>query len=239
MLKKTTILLVLAILVNALFDFFFWVRHALVFGGGPLVVVVLLLVFLLVAIPILIFTVKWAIRYGKGKRRWSLSQIFLLGFFIYLIGAVIALIFGPPELDYVFSIRFRDAYDAVAHARVMLLLALIFLVFSAVYSFFRRITGRELNAPAGYIHFVITLVGLYLLYWPAAYADLAGMPRRYVEYSSWTHTYVAGPIHNLFMPINSFRSRVIIFLAFAQLVFVVNLIYSAIKGKKSAQCQSV
>jgi heme/copper-type cytochrome/quinol oxidase subunit 1 len=85
----------------------------------------------------------------------------------------------------------------------MLLLALIFLVFSAVYFYYPRITGRELNAPAGY-------------------ADLAGMPGRYIDYSSWTYAYIAGPTNYLFKSINPFRWKVIILLAFAQLVFVVN-----------------
>ncbi|MHA4875267.1 cbb3-type cytochrome c oxidase subunit I, partial [Enterococcus faecium] len=36
-----------------------------------------------------------------------------------------------------------------------------------------------------YTHFWITLIGAYLIFWPMHYQGLAGMPRRYYDYSIW------------------------------------------------------
>ena len=33
-----------------------------------------------------------------------------------------------------------------------------------------------------YIHFWVTIVGAYLIFWPMHYEGLAGMPRRYFDY---------------------------------------------------------
>jgi cytochrome c oxidase subunit 1 len=45
--------------------------------------------------------------------------------------------------------------------------------------------GRYLNSTLAYIHFWITIVGAYLIFWPMHYEGLAGMPRRYYDFSMW------------------------------------------------------
>jgi cytochrome c oxidase subunit I len=107
----------------------------------------------------------------------------------------------------------------------MIFFALIFLAFYAVYSFFPGITGRAMNAPMGYMHFGITLVGTYLLCWPVQYVGLASMPRRYLDYANWINIV-------RFAGIDAFKMKVIILLICAQFLFIVNLIYSAVKGEK-------
>jgi cytochrome c oxidase subunit 1 len=80
--------------------------------------------------------------------------------------------------------------------------ALIFLVFSAVYYFYPHVTGRGMNVPMGCIHFGITLIGAYILFWPTQYVDggMAGMPRRYIDYSN-------GTVMDRFTGVNVFKIR--------------------------------
>ena len=113
----------------------------------------------------------------------------------------------------------------IADTYIMFLLALVFLAFSAVYYFYPGITGRVMNVPLGYMHFGITLVGACLLCWPVHYTDLAGMPRRYLDYENWTNK-------ARFAGLTAFKIKVIIMLICAQLLFIVNLIYSGVKGEK-------
>lgn len=220
MVKKTAVLLILAILFNALFVAFRWARYIFLVGLNPILAVVVLLLSLLIAIPIAFLAVRWLIRYYNGKPWFSVATIFLLGFFIFLMGEIICkLAFGRSTLD----IQLHDTYFVIAHTHVMIFLSLVFLAFSAAYHFYPRIMGRAMNAPMGYMHWGLTLIAGYLLCWPVEYAGLAGMPRRYFDYSNLISM-------DRVWGITDFNTRLIILLVFAQLFFLVNLIYSAIKA---------
>ena len=69
-----------------------------------------------------------------------------------------------------------------------------------------------------YIHFGATLIAGWLLCLPGNYDRLAGMPRRYIDYSV--------------LEVNVSQARLIVLLVLAQLLFLFNLIYSAFKGAK-------
>ena len=58
-------------------------------------------------------------------------------------------------------------------------------MFAGIYHWFPKMYGRYLNNTLAYIHFWVTLIGAYLIFWPMHYEGLAGMPRRYLDYSSW------------------------------------------------------
>ena len=73
--------------------------------------------------------------------------------------------------------------------------------------------------------FGITIVGVYLLYRQVHYIGLAGMPRRYIDYSDGVNL-------DRFNKTNDFKMKVTILLMGAQLLFMVNLIYSSVRGKK-------
>jgi heme/copper-type cytochrome/quinol oxidase subunit 1 len=216
------ILLVLAILCNVLLLSLYWIDHMFVSGLNPFLGAVLSLFFLLLAIPVAIFALKRLVRYAKGKPGVSPATLFLLGSFFFLTGDFIdPLRLGNSTLD----IQLNDTYFVIAHAHVIFFLTLIFLGFSAIYFFYPRLTRRTLNAPMGYIHFGFTIVGVYLLYWQVHYIGLAGMPGRYLDYSDGVNL-------GRFDRINDFKMKVTILLIGAQLLFMLNLIYSAVRGKK-------
>ena len=76
-----------------------------------------------------------------------------------------------------------------------------------------------------YIHFWVTIVGAYLIFWPMHYEGLAGMPRRYFDFSGW-HSF------NQFGGLNRFISIASMIVFAVQLLFVFNFIYSIFKGRK-------
>jgi cytochrome c oxidase subunit 1 len=79
----------------------------------------------------------------------------------------------------------------------------------------------------GYVHFWITLPAAYLIFWPMYYEGLAGMPRRYFDFSGWVS-------FNQFQGLNEFISA-IAFLSFAaQLVFLINFFVSIFRGERVA-----
>ena len=222
MLKKIAVLLIVATLLNVLLLVFVWIHRMFATGLNPFVASLGLLLPLLIAIPLAVLAIKRLARYYKGKPRFDPAILFLLGFFIFLTGDFISETFiGQSTLDF----QLHDTYIVIAHAHVMIFFALIFLAFYAVYSVFPDITRRAMNAPMSYMHFGITLVGAYMLCWPVEYAGLAGMPRRYLDYSSWVNM-------AQFEAENIFKMYAMILLICVQLLFIVNLIYSAVRGKK-------
>ena len=119
----------------------------------------------------------------------------------------------------------HDTYYVIANAHVMIGIAIIFGTFAAIYHWFPKIFERQLNEPIGYIHFWTTLIGAYLIFLPMQYEGLAGMPRRYLNYSGWAS-------FNQFENLNRFISIILIAFLAAQLLFVLNIIYSIFKGRK-------
>lgn len=221
MIKKTLILLTLAILFDVVLFFFVWTHHMFVTGLNPFLGIVAILLSLLIGIPLVVFMVKKLVRYCKGRINFTLDILFALGFFIFLTGDLFyEFFFGISTID----IQLHDTYFVIANTHISIFFSLILLVFSAIYHFYPSITGKVLNAPMGYIHFGITLIGFCMIDWPVHYEGMAGMPRRYLDYSNWGNA-------NMFGMMISFKTKAIIPLIGAQLLFIINLIYSAVKGK--------
>ena len=51
----------------------------------------------------------------------------------------------------------------------------------AIYHWYPKITGRMLDESLGKIHFWVTFLGSYLIFFPMHYVGLVGVPRRYPE----------------------------------------------------------
>ncbi len=101
----------------------------------------------------------------------------------------------------------------------------VFGMFAGIYHWFPKMFGRFLNHTLGYIHFWITLFAAYLIFWPMYYEGLAGVPRRYYDYSGWLS-------FNQFEGLNRTMSIVAIVSFAVQLLFVSNFFYSIFKGRR-------
>ena len=99
----------------------------------------------------------------------------------------------------------------------------VFGMFAGIYHWFPKMFGRFMNPVLGYIHFWVTLPAAYLIFWPMYYEGMAGMPRRYFDFSNWIS-------FNQFGGLNQFISAVAIVSFAVQLVFVVNFFRSIFKG---------
>jgi cytochrome c oxidase subunit 1 len=61
----------------------------------------------------------------------------------------------------------------------------LFICDSGIYLLFSKaFAGGWLNTIC-YVHFWVTFIGCYLLFWRNTYEGLAGMPRRYLAYGSY------------------------------------------------------
>jgi cytochrome c oxidase subunit 1 len=99
---------------------------------------------------------------------------------------------------------------------------------AGIYHWFPKMFGRMMDASLGYIHFWVTFIGAYLVFFPMHYIGIAGFPRRYYSHTGFDS-------FSTFTDLNQFIS-VAAFLTFgAQFLFLFNFIYSIFKGRKASE----
>jgi cytochrome c oxidase subunit 1 len=96
-----------------------------------------------------------------------------------------------------------------------------------------------MSEPLGHLHFWLTLIGAYAVFLPMHLTGLMGEPRHYAQLTGIPGPVLSGsgralsPAGTLLaqtLPLNRFITYAAIFLASAQLLFLLNLIRSVRKG---------
>ena len=202
--------------------FLVWAHHMFVTGLNPFLGAFFVLLTLLIAVPSAIKVFNWLTTLWKGNIRFTPGMLFSIGFIsLFISGGLTGIFLGNSTLD----IHLHDTYFVVAHFHIVMGVASFFGMFAGVYHWFPKMYGRFLNNTMAYIHFWVTLVGSYLIFWPMHYAGLAGMPRRYTDWSNWQS-------FNQFQDMNRFISTVAMIVFAVQILFVFNFFYSIFKGRK-------
>ncbi|RAJ01707.1 cytochrome c oxidase subunit 1 [Chitinophaga skermanii] len=202
--------------------FLVWAHHMFVTGLNPFLGSVFVLLTLLIAVPSAIKVFNWLTTIWKGNIRFTPAALFSIGFVsTFISGGLTGIWLGNSSID----IHLHDTYFVIAHFHIVMGVSAFFGMFAGIYHWFPKMFGRYMNNTIAYIHFYVTLVGAYLIFWPMHYEGMAGMPRRYYDYSTWES-------FKQFAELNHFISSVVIIVFFAQLLFVVNYFYSMYKGRK-------
>jgi cytochrome c oxidase subunit 1 len=206
----------------AILAFLVWAHHMFVSGLNPFLGSVFVLLTLLIAIPSAIKVFNWITTIWKGNIRFTPGMLFSLGFVsLFISGGLTGIFLGNSTLD----IHLHDTYFVIAHFHIVMGVAGFFGMFAGIYHWFPKMYGRYLNNTMAYIHFWVTIIGAYLIFWPMHYEGLAGMPRRYLDYSNWQS-------FNQFDDLNKFISTVAMVVFAVQLMFIFNFFYSIFKGRK-------
>ncbi|MEY3945664.1 MAG: hypothetical protein RJB03_370 [Bacteroidota bacterium] len=202
--------------------FLVWAHHMFVTGLNPFLGAFFVLLTLLIAVPSAIKVFNWLTTIWRGNIRFTPGMLFAIGFVsLFISGGLTGIFLGNSTLD----IHLHDTYFVIAHFHIVMGVASFFGMFAGVYHWFPKMYGRYLNNTMANIHFWVTLVGAYLIFWPMHYSGLAGMPRRYTDWSNWQS-------FNQFQGMNSFISTVAMIVFAVQLLFVFNFFYSIFKGRK-------
>lgn len=206
----------------AILAFLVWAHHMFVTGLNPFLGAFFVLLTLLIAVPSAIKVFNWLTTLWRGNIRFTVAMLFAIGFVsMFISGGLTGIFLGNSSLD----IHLHDTYFIIAHFHIVMGVAGFFGMFAGVYHWFPKMYGRQLNPTLGYIHFWVTLIGAYLIFWPMHYEGLAGMPRRYYDFSLWES-------FKMFAGLNQFISFVSFVVFTAQLVFVFNFFYSIFKGRR-------
>jgi len=206
----------------AILAFLVWAHHMFVTGLNPFLGSVFVLLTLLIAVPSAIKVFNWLTTIWRGNIRFTPAALFAIGFVsLFISGGLTGIFLGNSTID----IHLHDTMFVVAHFHIVMGVASMFGMFAGVYHWFPKMFGRYLNNTLGYIHFWVTMVGSYLIFWPMHYQGLAGVPRRYLDKRGWVN-------FNQFGELDKFITIVSIVVFIVQLVFVVNFFYSIYKGRK-------
>jgi cytochrome c oxidase subunit 1 len=116
-------------------------------------------------------------------------------------------------------------YFVVGHFHLVMGVAAMFGIFSGTYFWFPKMFGRMMNETLGKVHFWMSFVGAYCIFMPFHYLGLAANVRRY---SAFVDDYLQPLI-----PVHQFITIAALFTGLAQCIFLVNFIYSLLKGPKA------
>ncbi len=217
-------MMVWAIVGIGALSFFVWAHHMYVAGMNPWFGFFFATTTLIIAVPTAIKVYNWILTLWRGNIQLSLPMLFSLGFIVtFLNGGLTGLFLGNVTVD----VPLSDTYFVVAHFHMVMGIAPVLVVFGAIYHWYPLITGRMLNETLGKIHFWITFVGSYAIYFPMHYQGFIGVPRRYFE------IYDSPYIEVSTMGLNVFITVAALIVGAAQLLFIYNLISSARLGKKA------
>ena len=205
-------------------SFIVWAHHMYVSGMNPYFGFFFATTTLIIAVPTAIKVYNWILTLWKGNIRLTLPMLFALGFILsFLNGGLSGLFLGNVTVD----VPLADTYFVVGHFHMVMAVAPILVIFGAIYHWYPKITGRMLNNTMGHIHFWVTLIGTYAIYYPMHFIGLAGVPRRYYAYgeTDW--------IPDSVVTLNAGITIAAILVSLAQVIFIYNLIWSYRRGKEA------
>ncbi|MCW3080696.1 cbb3-type cytochrome c oxidase subunit I [Segetibacter sp.] len=206
----------------AILSFLVWAHHMFVSGLNPFLGSFFVLLTLLIAVPSAIKVFNWLTTLWRGNIRFTPGMLYSIGFVsMFISGGLTGIWLGNSALD----IHLHDTYFIIAHFHLVMGVAGIFGMYAGIYHWYPKMFGRYMNNTLAYIHFWVTFAGAYLIFWPMHYEGLAGMPRRYYDYTNWES-------FKMFEGLNVFISIVAIIVFAVQLLFLFNFFYSMYKGRK-------
>ena len=217
-------MMVWALLAIGVLSVVVWAHHMFVSGMNPYFGFFFATTTLVIAVPTAIKVYNWVLTLWRGDIHLSVPMLFALAFIsTFLIGGLTGLFLGNVSVD----IPLSNTYFVVAHFHMVMGVAPILVIFGGIYHWYPKVTGRLLNDTLGKLHFWVTFLGTYAIFFPMHYLGILGMPRRY--YAFQQYDFIPQSAHSL----NTFISVVALVVAAAQLVFVFNLVWSVFRGRRA------
>ncbi|MCL4157340.1 UNVERIFIED_CONTAM: hypothetical protein GTU68_052393 [Idotea baltica] len=216
--------MVLSMLAIAFLSFIVWAHHMFVTGMNPFLGTVFMIFTIVIAIPSAIKAFNYITTLWQGNIRFTTAMLFAIGLVSFFItGGITGIFLGNAALD----IPLHDTYFVTAHFHLVMGSASAFGFFAGIYHWFPKMFGRMLNPRLGYIHFWLTFVALYMVFFPMHFMGLGGVARHYYQYTAFEFMSGFGSL-SVLITVSAIIG------AFSQLIFVGNVIYSVFYGKVSS-----
>lgn len=178
---------------------------------------------LIIAIPSAVKVFNYLTTLWRGNIIFTPAMMFSIALVsVFISGGITGVFLGNSAID----IQLHDTYFVVAHFHLVMGAASFFGMVAGVYHWFPKMFGRMLNEKLGYIHFWLTFIGVYLVFFPMHYVGIAGFPRRYYSFTNFD-------AFSGFTDLNAFISIAAMITFIAQFIFLFNFFYSIFRGRKA------
>jgi len=204
-------------------SFIVWAHHMFLSGMDPRLAMPFSLTTILISVPFAILVFAMIATLWGGSIQFATPMLYALGFVAMFISGGLTGIFNGSAPA---NIQVHATYFVVGHFHYTLLSGIFFGGFAGIYFWFPKMFGRMMNERLGKTHFWLTLIFFNATFFPMHLVGLAGMMRR-----------IANPLQYEFLqslqPINVFITISSIGLALSQLVFLLNVGWSLVAGRKA------
>ena len=196
-----------------------WAHH--MFATGAVLLPFFAFLSFLIAVPTGVKFFNWIGTLWRGSITFETPMLFAIGFLVtFLFGGLTGVLLASPPIDF----HVTDSYFVVGHFHYVLFGSVVFGLFSGVYYWFPKFTGRMLDERLGKLHFWTLFVGFHLTFLVFHWLGTKGMPRRVADY---------GP-NDGFTTLNTISTVGAFILGASTLPFLYNVWHSRKHGERAA-----
>ena len=210
--------MVWAMLSIAILSFVVWAHHMFTVGLPLAAEIFFMWATMLIAVPTGVKVFNWVATMFRGSLTFETPMLFAISFVVlFTIGGLSGLMLAIVPADF----QYHDTYFVVAHFHYVLVPGAIFSIMAAVYYWIPKWCGNMYDERLGKLHFWLSFIGVNVTFFPQHFIGLAGMPRRYPDYSL------------IFADWNMVSSVGAFLFGFSQLLFLFIVIKTVMGGKKA------
>ena len=194
-----------------------WLHHMFTTPTPIVVLIFAMIASFLIAVPTGVKIFNWIGTLWQGSIELRTPLLFAVGMIsLFTIGGISGIFMAIIPIDW----QLNDTYYIVAHIHFVFVGGSVFGIFTCIYYWFPKITGRMLSEALGKWSFGLMFVGTLATFLIQHSLGLDGMPRRVYEYDNVGHL----QLYNQISTVGSF------ILAAGVLVTVINVMRSLRRG---------
>lgn len=199
-----------------------WVHHLYVAGMPDWIRIGQMVTTLLISVPVGLFVISlWGTLY-KASITYNTAMLYAAAcLFLLLVGGLT----GIPLAMTVVTVHLAATSFVHAHFHFVMGIFAAFCVFTGVYYWFPKMTGRFADGKLATICFWLNIIGVNLTFWPLFGIGIDGMPRRYFDYPQFPQ----------FESAHQLATYGAYITAIGMIGMVVNWVYCAIAGRKAPE----
>jgi len=202
-----------------------WGHHMYITGMSPLLGKSFMFLTLLISIPTSIFFLNWIGTMWKGNLKFDVPMLFTMSVvFVFGLGGLTGLYLATVTSD----MYLHDSMFLVGHFHYTLAASVFMGSFAAIYFWFPKMFGRQMNEFIGKIHFWVSFICLNFVFFNMMVVGYAGQHRRLFDPAVYDFI---KPL----MPLNKLISLFAFALGLVQLLFFMNFFWALLKGKKAGR----
>jgi len=158
-----------------------WSHHMFTVGLGPIADSFFVAATMIIAIPTGVKIFNWLATMWGGNLRFPTAMLWAVGTVaVFTVGGLSGIMHAAAPV----VLQQHDSYFVVAHFHYVVVGGALFGLFSGLYYWYPKATGRMLSERLGKWHFWTTMIGFNLTFFPMHFSGLWGMPRRIFTYSA-------------------------------------------------------